>query len=318
MSEPSLSVVVPTDRFETVAELVASLRRQTVREGIELVVVAPTAQVLVGRDGELAGFHSAQVVEASVRSLPRARAAGVRAARAGVVALVESHSFPDPEWAAALIAAHRGGWAAVGPVMRNAHTRGASGWAAFFVDYGPWTEPIPGGPVRDLPGHNSSYKRDVLLEYGPELEAMLDAESILHWDLLRRGHALYLEPAAKSSHVSSTKLIANVGMWFHYSRGFATARSRRWSRARRLAYAAGSPLIVLIRLRRAIGDMRRAGMDRLVARALPAMVLGLAGSAAGELVGYAAGGGEGSRGVTEIDLHRDRYAKGGYGARDQA
>jgi glycosyltransferase involved in cell wall biosynthesis len=306
--KPEISVVIPTDRFETIERVVASLRRQTARSSIELVVVTPRARTLSGHDRDLAGFHSARVVEADTASLPRARAAGIRAATSDVVAFTESHSFPEPGWAEALIAAHGGSWAAVGPAMVNPHRIGSAGWVDFLVDYGQWVPPVAPGPVDDLPGHNSSYKRALLLDYGPELERMLDAEWLLHRDLRRRGYALYLEPAAMSRHVSPSRLIPSLVQWFHYSRGFATSRSRGWPRGRRLLYVAGSPLIVLVRLRRVIAAMRRTGQARLIGRALPLALVTLASSAAGELVGYAVGGGEGAEGTSEYELHRDRYA----------
>jgi hypothetical protein len=306
--KPALSVVIPTDRFETIERLVASLRRQSARGSIELIVVAPDAGVLDGHDPELREFHSARLVEAETASLPRARVAGVHAATSDVVAFAESHSFPEPGWADALIEAHRGPWAVVGPAMVNPHPTGTVGWAKFLVDYGRWVPPVAGGPVEDLPGHNSSYKRDVLLEYGPELERLLDAEWFLHKNLRNRGHALYLEPAAMSRHFSVTKLVPSVVEWFHYSRGFATSRSRGWPLRRRLLYVVGSPLIVLVRLRSVIEAMRRTGQSRWIARTLPVVLLTLAGSAAGELVGYAVGGGEGAEGSSEYELHRELYS----------
>jgi glycosyl transferase family 2 len=306
--KPDLSVVIPTDRFETIERVVATLRRQGASGSIELVVVAPSAQALSGHEGGLEGFHSTRVVEAKTASLPRARAAGVRAATSDVVAFAESHSFPEPGWAEALIAAHAGPWAAVGPAMVNPHSTGGAGWAKFLVDYGQWVPPVAPGPVDDLPGHNSSYKRVLLLDYGAELERMLAAEWFLHEDLRRRGYTLYLEPAAMSRHISVTRLVPSIVEWFHYSRGFATSRSRGWPRRRRVLYVAGSPLIILVRLRRVIAAIRRTGQARLIPRALPPAVLALAGSAAGELVGYAVGGGEGAEGTSEYELHRERYA----------
>jgi hypothetical protein len=194
--------------------------------------------------------------------------------------------------------------------MVNPHRVGSAGWVDFLVDYGRWVPPVASGPVDDLPGHNSSYKRALLLDYGPELESMLDAEWILHRDLRHRGYALYLEPAAMTRHVSPSRLVPSLVQWFHYSRGFATSRSRDWPGARRALYAAGSPLIVLVRLRGVIAAMRRVGQARLIGRALPLAVLTLAASAAGELVGYAVGGGEGAEGTREYELHRDRYVDG--------
>jgi hypothetical protein len=305
--EPALSVVLPTDRFETIERVVASLRRQTARGSVELVLVTASAQALSGHDDELEGFHSVRVVEADTASLSRARGAGVRAAVSDVVAFTESHSFPEPGWAEALIGAHRGAWAAVGPAMVNPHRTGGAGWVDFMVDYGQWVPPVPAEPVDDLPGHNSSYKRALLLDYGPELERMLDAEWLLHKDLQRRGYALYLEPAAMTRHVSPSAFVPSLVQWFHYSRAFATSRAHDWSAPRRALYVAGSPLIVLVRLRRVIAAMRRTGEARRIPVALPLTLLMLAGSAAGELVGYAVGGGEGGEGTREFELHRNRY-----------
>jgi hypothetical protein len=305
---PAISVVIPTDRFETIERVVASLRDQTARGSIELVVVAPSREAVLGRDRELEDFHSAQVVEVETASLPHARAGGVRAASSEVVAFAESHAFPDPGWAEALIAAHREPWAAVGPAMRSAQPAGTPGWAQFLLDYGRWAPPLAAGPVDDLPGHNSSYKRKLLLDYGPELKRMLEAEWVLHADLRRRGHALYVEPAATTRHVSPTRLRPATAAWFRYSRKFAALRSEGWPRRRRALYVTGSPLIVPMRLRPAIAAVRRAGQARLLAAALPVMLLTLAASAAGELVGYAVGGGGGAESDSEYELHRERYA----------
>jgi glycosyltransferase involved in cell wall biosynthesis len=305
--KPRISVVIPTDRFETIERVIGSLGRQTARGSIELVVVTPSARTLAGHEPELEGFHSIRVVEAETASLSRARAAGTRAASSDLVAFTESHSFPEPGWAEALIAAHEGAWAAVGPAMVNPHRTGSAGWVDFMIDYGQWVPPVAPGPVDDLPGHNSSYKRALLLDYGTELEGMLDAEWLLHKDLRRRGYALYLEPAAETRHVSPSKLLPSIVQWFHYSRGFATSRSRDWTPWRRLVYVAGSPLIVLVRLRRVMTAMRRTGQARLIVPTLPLTLLTLTGSAAGELVGYAVGGGEGSERGREYELHRNRY-----------
>src|SRR5437588_133855 len=82
--------------------------------------------------------------------------------------------------AQALLAAHRGPWAAVGPVVRNANPSTSVSWADFLIGYGPWCDPAPAGDLDHLPGHNSSYKRAILLDYGSELEGLLEAESVLH------------------------------------------------------------------------------------------------------------------------------------------
>jgi hypothetical protein len=154
-------------------------------------------------------------------------AAGVRHASAPVVALAEDHSYPDPDWAAALIGAHRHAWAAVGPAVRNANPKSVTSWADFLIAYGPWSEPATAGEVEHLPGHNSSYKRAILLDYGPELEAMLGAESVLHWDLRARGSRLYLEPKAKIAHLNFGLLSSLARAQFHGGRLLAAVRAQR-------------------------------------------------------------------------------------------
>ena len=309
---PALSLVVPTDRYETIRELAGHLGRQTERQRLELVIVTPSRRELGASEPELRELGGFQVVEVegALDSLPAARVAGVMAARAPVVAFGETHSFPEPSWAAALIAAHEGPWAAVGPAIASAQPGSAAALGSLFVDYGPWIEPVAAGPVADLPGHNSSYKRSLLLDYGEDLERMLEAESVLHADLRSRGHELYLEPAARARHLNTTGLATTATLWLHYSRGYASARAAGWSPLRRAVYVIGSPLLVPLRLARVLGDVRRADRTDVLPRGLPVMVAAAVGSAAGELLGYATGRGDPGR-ITKYELHRARYAPAG-------
>jgi Glycosyl transferase family 2 len=201
---PEMSVVLVTpDGYGTIRTTMKHLRAQTVRDRLEIVIVAPSVDALHLDHTELQEFLQFRVVEVGeVRSIAEGNAAGVRHASAPVVALAEDHSYPDPDWAAALIGAHRNAWAAVGPAVRNANPKSVTSWADFLSAYGPWSELATAGEIEHLPGHNSSYKRAILLDYGPKLEAMLGAESVLHWDLRARGYRLYLEPKAKIAHLN--------------------------------------------------------------------------------------------------------------------
>jgi hypothetical protein len=226
-----------------------------------------------------------------------------------VVVFAEDHSYPQPDWAEALIAAHREPWAAVGPVVANANPRSAVSWADFLPGYGPWLDPTPGGVVDYLPGHNSSYKRDLLLELGSDLDPMLNAESVLHWELQARGHRLYLEPAAKTRHFNFSRLSIYLRATFLHARTFAAERARagRWGPLRRLAYATAWPLIPLVRLRRVFRDVRRAPSHGVLPRVLPPVLLGLTVSALGEATGYLLGPGEAPEKVSAYEFHRDRH-----------
>lgn len=317
-SLPEMSVVIVTpDRYETIRKTMEHLRAQTVKDRLEIVIVAPSAEQLALGDSELNDFFQFRVVEVGeIRSIARAHAAGIRQASAPVVVLSEDHSFPEAGWAEALIERHRQPWAVVGPVVRNANPDSLMSWADFLLGYGAWLEPALGGEINYLPGHNSSYKRALLLDYNRELEAMLEAEFVLHGDLQAKGHRLYLEPAAKTAHLNFARLAPWTPYLVHAGRVFAAARARQWSLLRRLLYAGGAPLIPLVRLRRIRSEIRRPGRPAdLWPRVLPALVVGLTLDAVGQVLGYALGAGNASRKLFRFEFHRDRYSSSGTGDR---
>ncbi len=274
-SSPEMSVIVVADRYQTIRKTIRHLRTQTVKDRREIVIVAPSREQLGLSEAELEDFL---------------------------------HCYPEPGWAVALIEAHRKGWDVVGPVMGNANPQSLTSWASFFAGLGRWTEPAVAGEIDDLPPHNSSYKRTMLLDYGPALEAMLEVESLLHQDLRAKGHRLYWEPAAKVRHVSYTSLLSLMQAEFHYGRLFAAARMRRWSLLRRLMYTIGGPLIPLVRLRRVLREIQRAGHQRqLLPGVFPALIVILASNAVGEMCGYAFGAGNASQQRCTFDLDRYRH-----------
>jgi glycosyltransferase involved in cell wall biosynthesis len=311
MSPPSLSVVIVTDGYETIRKTVRHLRAQTIADRIELVIVAADGNLELDQP-ELAELHSHRVVEVGdIRSLSWARAPGIREATAPVVALAESHCFPEPEWAERLLSAHTDGWAAVGPAIFNANPSDVVSWVNLFLDYGPWLGPTRGGEMGDLPGHNSSYKRELLLAYGDRLEAMLEAETIMHADLRAAGHRLYQEPAARAAHINVTRTASWLGERFQTGRRFASARSSAWPLWRRATYAAGSPLIPAVRMPRLLRDLARTGTGReLRGYGYVLLTFALCVSAAGELVGYVLGSGDSMYALSRIELHKERHLRG--------
>lgn len=311
-SLPAMSVIVVTpDDYETVRKTMRHLRTQKVKDRLEIVLVAPSADGIGLDEKELSGFYQFSVVAVGhMRSTARARAAGVRKASAPVVAFAEDHAFPAPGWAEALINAHGQDWAAVGPVMSNANPASLTSWANLLVEYGPWLEPLAGGEVEHLPGHNGSYKRELLLQYGDTLEEMLDAETILQWDLRTRGHRLYLEPKARTFHENFTAPLSSIILRFYGGRLFAASRARRWSVWRRMLFTFGSPLIPFVRFLRLVRELRQRGRPRhLLPRVAPMLFAALLFDGAGEMVGYALGPGRAMTVLSDMEFHRGRYMK---------
>lgn len=299
-----------TDVWATIAKTVEHLGRQTARDRVELVIVAPEDSDLVVDEAAVsdlgAGYQVVRVPE--IRSLSWARAPGVRAARAPVVVFGESHCYPDEHWAEALLEAHRGPWAAVGPQVRNANPQSRLSWVNLFLDYGPWLGPTSGGELVDLPGHNSAYKREVLTELGDDLSELLEAETLMHIALRRRGHRLYQEPGAIVYHLNVTRVSAWIQERFQTGRRFGGARGHEWPLWRRVAYALGSPLIPFVRLPRLLRDRARIGArEELSGWTLALLGAALLVSAFGEFVGYVFGSGQSMYELSKIELHKDRF-----------
>ena len=319
VQEPELSVILVTpDTYATVRTTIRYLLRQQARDRIELILVVPQEQNLQPDAEDLNGFLTYQVVEVGpIQSIAYANTAGVRRARAPVVALAEDHAFPAPGWAEALIAAHHAEWAAVGPVVRNANPRSIVSWADLLIAYAPWLYPGKAAHPDHLPGHNSSYKKEILLGYGADLEAMLEAESVLHWDLRQKGYKLHLEPAAQVAHLNFGRLSSWLQAQFYSGRVFASSRARSWNAGRRILYAIASPLIPFVRMNRIVGQARESGAWRKVpSGVLPMLLLGLFVSALGEFVGYCAGPGQARPKLAEFEFHRVRHL-GAYDPQDQ-
>jgi hypothetical protein len=307
MNAAQMSVVVVTDQYRTIRRVLAGLRDQTVREQLEVIVVAPIGHDLELDETATDGFADFRVVElSSIHPMSVARAAGVRAASAPIVYIGETHSFPRPGLAAALIAAHAQPWDVVIPGLANANPESPLSWASFLMDYGQWFDELPAGDISGGPTWNAAYKRPVLLELGDRLDGALSHGDELAVALQAKGRAFYFEPAAKTDHANVSKRVWWVEQRYLAGLLVATSRAARWSLPKRLLYIFGSPLIpakVLSRLGPPVKLLRRE--RRLPTGTLAALVIGAVVRTAGEVVGYVRGAGPGAQPrMDEYELHK--------------
>lgn len=314
LDSPEISVVIVTpDDFATIGNTMKCLMNQTVKDKMEVVIVAPFADRINPNDSETVGFRRIKIVEVgTVKSIAWGNAEGARHATAPVVVFAEDHSYPDPDWAEALIRTHKQQWAVVGPVVRNANPGSALSWADLLMTYGPWLDPAPAGMVGHLPGYNCSYKRSILLKYDSDLESMLREEIFLHGDLRSRGFQIYLEPKAKVSHTNFSLPSSWIKVQFLTGRVFAAARSKNWSALKRAIYALGAPLIPAIRIRRIIFESYKSGRLKdmelaMKVRILFAVIFALVLDGLGQLTGFAVGAGNSKEKLSAYEFHRYRH-----------
>ncbi len=275
--------------FEMLRQPIGYLREQTARERLELVLVGPSRDGFETIEPELDCFWGHQLVEADFHTTGAALARGFRASSGPVIGYVEEHSFPQPGWAEALIEAHRGPWAAVGVGVMNANPERAVSWASLLIAFEGSVEPQVSEEAEKLPSHHTHYKRAALAPYSDRLDDLLETEAALCDDLRRRGERLYLSAAARERHINVSALRSFLGMTYLGGRTFAAARVQGggFSPLHRLLYSAAGPLIVAVKLRRLLREIRRIDRSReLIPRILPAVLLGLTLFQVGELVGY--------------------------------
>jgi GT2 family glycosyltransferase len=303
---PAMSVVMVTPSH--VGDLGLPLRglsAQTVRHELELILVTPADESAADHASWLTGFHSVSIVRVRhVRSRGAAAAAGVRAARAEIVALMENHVFPEPDWAEQILRAHQGPWMAIGPRVNGLNLRSWTSRAYRMVFYGRLSARDQPRETEHLPWHNGTYKSRLLQPFANQLEDLLDHEERFHQMLLAHGYRLYYWPGARLRHANVSRPGRALQLAFYTGRVFASERNRDWPWRRRLLYAAGWPLFPWIRLAQMREDIQRIARQEPTWFLLPLGVLLLHLLALGEAIGYLVGPGRASEWLDRNELCR--------------
>jgi hypothetical protein len=289
--------------------LLEALAGQTIAAELEVVVVDVRPRL---PELKLPHGLAVTVLSSEAASFEEARTQAIRAARGEIVAFLEDHCHPDPGWAEALASAYRGDWASVGFAIGNANPDRLWARVTYLAEYGEWESPRA-GPTVSLPCNNVSYRRDRLLAFDQDLEALMVADYIVHGCLRRDGHTLAIEPAARARHENFERLTDTMKVGFSYSRLLAAERAHveGWSMGTRLRRSvtilASAPLARMGRLARATARYPRR-LFRLFLYSPAVMAVYLV-SAMGESVGYLFGRGEDRGRILYWEVDADRRAR---------
>lgn len=313
ITPPGLSVVLATDAAATISTTLRHLHAQGDPARIELVIATLAGAVLHRDDPGLRDFPFVRIVHGDDgMNIARAEAQAVAAATAPWVVFAESCAFPRPGFVDAMIGACQSDrWTVVGPAMRNHNPASDASWAAMQINYGRWQDISGGGTRPRVPGHNSAYRRDALMALGPDLPDLMQSLTAVQDEIRTRGGLLCFDTSAQVEILNITGPGWYVIDQFGKGRQFARMRRRRWPVFRRLVYAAGMPLLPVVRLFRIVMGGGSTCRVRELARGhrCSLLVAGLVAGAAGECLGYLRGGPAGA-GFFERNLHRSRYASG--------
>jgi len=224
------------------------------------------------------------------RLYDRRRAVGLALAKGRVVAMTEDHAVPAADWCRQTLIAHEQPHAVIGGAIENEVDRPLN-WAWYYCDFGRYGRPFTAGEGEYASDVNVAYKRTALESVR---DVWCDAyhETTVHWTLRSRGAVIFLDPRmVVSQHRSAMSIAGAYRERIQWGRVFAETRAAASAGWKRIAYAAGTPLLPAVLATRALRNMvrqRRTGAQ--IAGALPWVVLLLTGWALGELSGYVADG----------------------------
>lgn len=306
---PTMSVIlVAASGGQSIARVMSKLQAQTVSSQLEIIVVARTREDVEGPwlDGEC--FTSLRVLEVGeITERGAAAAIGMKAATSRLVGLIEDHSFPQSAWAEHLIRAHKQPWAGVGPRVVNDNPNSATGWTNFILSYGSFSGEQVAGERELIPWHNSTYKRELLLPFMDRLGPLLEWEGELQEELRLKGHTLYLEADAVTSHMNVSRFGSGIRLNVQRGRILGALRAVReaWPLWNRLLRAAAFPLYPAMQLRYLLPMIARQDMSLWMRIKLFATLgLVLPAMAVGEARGLMFGIGDAVARLEDYELYR--------------
>jgi predicted dehydrogenase len=309
---PRLTVVlVAVAGYDIIERTVAHLRRQTIADQIELLIMSPNPDRVALPLEVSTDFYDVRIVDiGTLRHLGAVRAEGIRQARALYVALSEDHCFANDAWAESLVAEHDAGADVVGPRMVNCNPGTATSWSAYLIAYAPWIGDGQPRAMNMLPGHNSSYRRAAMLQFGRKLDLLMASEVVAHWALHQSGAKLMWQPQARCRHVNVTRPWQLAGTMFHHGRTFGAARTSYLANMRRWIHVLATPLVPVVRVYRAWPALA-ATVPSHISRTKVLAVFGLSAitSAAGEALGMAIGAGGSPLKDWHNELDRRRFVR---------
>ena len=259
------------------------------------------AEVIVPHDSTLQEAAALKRMFPVVRfvDLPGVRTpAELRAAAAGisagdVVAFLEGHCRPAPDWCRQVLAAHRAPHAVIGgpiekglPVDRNDT---ALNWSVYLADYSRYMMPLPEGTTHSLSDCNVSYKRSALNATRDHWATEFH-ENVVNGALRAAGETLWFDPAITVFEQRQLTMGAALRDRFSFGRLFGSTRVPGVGLPKRLAWSAAALLMPPLLVARVVANLQRRGRHRgQLLRCLPSLAMISTAWMVGEAVGYLTG-----------------------------
>lgn len=302
---PRLSVIVAVvsdtiDGRTDAAPLVAclsALDRQRVSVSVPIEVIVATHPNVEGLDRARIAFPAVRwlvvtdlatyrIGQSSREHHDELRARGLAAARGELIALIEDHAVPAPDWMVQILAADWQRYGAIGGAIDNGVDRPLS-WAAYLCDFLRYQNPIADGPSPIASDANVTYRHDVIDRLRAVWHPMY-REPAVHDAIQEAGWGLALSPRIviwqNRQNLTLGDALRERYVW---GRSYAAQRGRSWPAVRRVVYGLlGPALWVLLVARTLLGAAQRPRARQGLRRGGPAVALLLAAWSLGETMGY--------------------------------
>jgi hypothetical protein len=287
--ELSVSVIMFTSR-DSLVRCLDALDRQ---EG------APSFEVLVPHDDSLTGVDELKRRFPNVEflGLPGSRTPAelrthvVNRSRGRIIALLEDHCMPAPDWCARIIEAHKAPYAAIGGAVDKGFAPGQStdgilNWAVYMTDYSRYMPPMNAGPAHSLTDCNVTYKREVLERirdaWTPEFH-----ENLVNGLLHEKGETLWFDPTILVHEYRPLTVVKVLRDRYSFGRLFASTRVAGAPLVKRLVWAGASVVMPPVLALRAAKNLTTRKRHQLQAvRCMPGLLFVASVWMFGEMVGY--------------------------------
>ena len=295
-SRPKISVVIASvNGAGHVDDCLKSLANQTVK-GVDEVIITDCCG-----DG-VTELIRTKYPQPNIRlfsyterkTIPELRAIGMKEARGDIIAITEDHCVAEPHWYERMLRAHAEHYGAIGGAVENdASITGIIDWAVYFCEYSAFLNPVPTGETNDIPGNNTSYRREFLEHIRDMLDAGNFWEGFLNGRLMEKGIKVYSFPEIIVYHKKVFGFRYFLSQRYHYGRSYAGMRVENAPFWKKLAYAGFCPLLPALLIGR-IGYrvlVKKRYLGKFFA-SFPFLVIFSLAWAWGEFVGYLFGPGD--------------------------
>ena len=184
---PALEIVIPIDSTLSSQRWMIEVRQAHDRDPVRWLDLGtlPTSRPPMSATGQ----HEL---------IDRRRAAGLAAARAELIAILEDRGVPEPTWAATAVRLHRElPHAVIGGAVENAQP-GLLNRAVYLCDFGRYQRPFVAGPRLYVTDVNVTYKRPAL-ELTRAIWRERYHEPLVHWASIEAGHTVFLAGHGRDS-----------------------------------------------------------------------------------------------------------------------